>query len=318
MARSFEMLLVAQAIAGIGGSTFHPAGLSIISDVEDRSSAGKAMGVFAFGGTVGTLLAPVVVGGLAVLVDWRAALLAAAVLGGTMTVVVIAMIRSARPEEPARTDGGHSVRSRIASARTVARLLATPEIGTLTLLTLVMSLQHRAIQTFTTSFVVDDLGVTASIGNVAFFTLLAGGSVASLWAGELADRVDRITLGVGAALATALLVGATVLVGTVATVVPLSAMIALLVVWFAAMGFAMYASYPVKNALIAEEADAAYSGSLFGVIQTGSSLGSASGPAIFGVLATQYGIVAAFPAIASVSVLLAALFVALWYVRRAR
>ena len=315
-ATSFETLVIAQAIAGISGSTFHPAGLSIISDVETRGDEGKAMGIFGFGGTLGTLSAPLVVGGLAVVVGWRAALLGAVVLGGTMTIAVIYLIRSTRDSPEARPDGGVSVAERVRSARALVDLLATREIAVLCVLTFAMSMQHRAIQTFTTSFVTDDLGVSVTIGNLAFFTLLAGGSVASLWAGELADRMNRIHLGTIAALLTALLVAATLAVDTIATVVPLVLIVGMLLVWFCVMGFVMYASYPVKNALISEEADAAYSGSLFGVIQTGSSLGSASGPAVFGVLATEYGIAAAFPAIASVSLVLAMLFGLLGYLRR--
>ena len=46
-AGSYETLLIAQAIAGISGSTFHPTGMSLISDVETGSTEGKAMGVFA-------------------------------------------------------------------------------------------------------------------------------------------------------------------------------------------------------------------------------------------------------------------------------
>jgi len=40
-------------------------------------------------------------------------------------------------------------------------------------------------------------------------------------------------------------------------------------------------------------------------------MGSATGPALFGVLATRWGVVAAFPAIAGVSVVLGVLFLLL-------
>ena len=89
---------------------------------------------------------------------------------------------------------------------------------------------------------------------------------------------------------------------------PPVALITVLAVWFALIGVGMYASYPVKNALVSEQADAAYSGSLFGVIQTASAVGSASGPAVVGVLSDRWGVAAAFPAIAAASVLLALLF----------
>lgn len=310
LAPHYEMLLVAQAIAGISGSTFHPTGMSIISDVETSDTEGKAMGVFGFGGALGTMAAPLVVGGLAALADWRVALFGATLLGGSMTLLVIYLFvtASSGPTPSLRPDGGSVLRDQLQSARDVATVLATREIGVLCLITLVLSLQHRAIHTFTTSYVAAETGASVSISNLAFFTLLGGGSVASLWAGDLADRVNRKYLGIGTALATALLVATTLVVTRVAAELPFGLLIAVMVVWFALIGVMMYASYPVKNALISEEADEAYSGSLFGIVQTGSALGSASGPAVFGILATKWGVVAAFPAIAGVSLLLALLF----------
>jgi MFS family permease len=74
-----------------------------------------------------------------------------------------------------------------------------------------------------------------------------------------------------------------------------------------------YAIYPVKNAMISERAESDHSGSLFGIVQTGSAIGSAAGPAVFGVIATRWGVVAAFPAIAGVGVLLAGLFASLLF-----
>lgn len=311
-APSYELLLVAQAIAGISGSTFHPAGLSIISDVETSETEGKAMGVFGFGGAVGTMAAPLVVGGLAALAGWRVALAGAAVLGGGMTLLaayfLVSLPSEATPSP--RSDGGLSY-GRLHAIREVASRLATREVAVLCLITLVMSLQHRAIQTFTTSYVATETGAAVSVSNLAFFTLLAGGSVASLWGGEVADRLNRYYLGIGAALATALLVGTVLFVTRVSAQLPFVLLMLVLVAWFALIGATMYVSYPVKNALISARAEEAHSGSLFGLVQTGSAVGSASGPAVFGVLATEWGVVAAFPAIAGVSLLLALLFASL-------
>jgi MFS transporter, FSR family, fosmidomycin resistance protein len=314
-ATGYAMLLVAQVVAGISGSTVHPTGMSLISDVETEETAGKAMGVFGFGGALGTMSSPLVVGGLAALAGWRVALGGAVVLGFVTTVLIIRIFPDAEPEPTSaratRSDGGErssSIRGRLRSVRNVLDVPLTPGIVLLFFVTLILSLQHRAIQTFTTSYVVAETGASVSVGNVTFFALLVGGSLASLWAGDLADRYDRKLLGIGAALATAVLVGATLLVARLSEGLTFGPLLGVLVVWFAVIGVMMYASYPVKNALVSEHAEAASSGGLFGIIQTGSALGSASGPALFGVLATQWGVVAAFPAIAAVSVLLAALF----------
>jgi MFS family permease len=309
----YELLIVAQAIAGISGSTFHPAGLSIISDVETAETEGKAMGVFGFGGALGTMAAPVAVGGLAAVAGWRVALVGAGLLGGGMTLVVVSVIDPARSDTAVRSDGGWVSDDGLRAARNVAATLATRDVGILFLITLLMSLQHRAIQTFTTSYVSAETGAVVSVSNIAFFTLLAGGSVASLWGGEFADRMNRSHLGIGAALLTAALVGTSLFVTRLTSGLPLSLVIAALSVWFALIGAMTYAIYPVKNAMISERADTDHSGSLFGIVQTGSAIGSAAGPAVFGVIATRWGVVAAFPAIAGAGVLLAGLFASLLF-----
>lgn len=310
VAPNYELLLVAQAVAGISGSTFHPTGLSIISDIETSDTKGKAMGVFGFGGTLGTMAAPLLVGGLAAVAGWRIALLGAALLGGGMTLVVTYFFFGSTDVSlpTARTDGGQVTTDWRQVVRETTAALATRDIAILCLITLVMSMQHRAIQTFTTSYVTAETGTAVSISNLAFFTLLVGGGVASLWGGELADRINRYHLGISAGIATGTLVGATLLITQLSASLPSLLVITVLIVWFAIIGATMYLSYPVKNALISERADRSHSGSLFGVVQTGSALGSASGPAVFGVLATEWGVAVAFPAIASVGFVLAALY----------
>ncbi|WP_331236271.1 MFS transporter [Natronorarus salvus] len=314
-ASTYGTLVVAQTIAGIGGATFHPTGMAIVSDVETERTEGKAMGVFGFGGALGTLSAPLVVGGLAALFGWRVALAGAVALGTLVTLAILPSISDGGEGDDGdgRTtlsDGGRqfSPGGALRSVRSAVAVPVTRGVVILFLVTLVLSLQHRAIQTFTTAYVGGATGGSISVGNLAFFTLLLGGSVASLWAGDLADRFDRRLLGVGAALATAGLVATTLVLTDLLGGLPPVALIAVLAVWFALIGVGMYASYPVKNALVSEQADAAYSGSLFGVIQTASAVGSASGPAIVGVLSDRWGVAAAFPAIAAASVLLAGLF----------
>jgi MFS transporter, FSR family, fosmidomycin resistance protein len=324
-AQNYETLLVSQTIAGISGSAFHPTGMALISDYETESTEGKAMGVFGFGGALGTMSAPVVVGGVAAVAGWRLALGTGVAIGLVVSCLVVYLFLTAEPStgaEPnatdgSRTDGGESrttIRQGIRSADLSFDLTITKGVVVLFFVTLVLSMQHRAIQTYTTAYVTAETGTSASVGNIAFFALLVGGSLASLYAGDLADRFNRVVLGIGASLVTAVLVAATLTLAAVFGEVPIGVLTVILAVWFAVIGAGMYTSYPVKNAMVSQHAETASSGSLFGVIQTGSAIGSASGPAVFGVLSTRWGIVAAFPAIATVSVVLAASFALLWVI----
>ncbi|MFB6155606.1 MAG: MFS transporter, partial [Haloferacaceae archaeon] len=87
LAPNYETLVAGQVVAGIGGSTYHPAGMSLVSDIETDETEGKAMGIHGLGGVTGTALAPALVGGLAALYDWRLALTAAAGVGVVYALV---------------------------------------------------------------------------------------------------------------------------------------------------------------------------------------------------------------------------------------
>jgi MFS family permease len=77
---------------------------------------------------------------------------------------------------------------------------------------------------------------------------------------------------------------------------------------FFAIGGAMYANAPIKNALVSQHAQQEFSGSLFGIVQTIGALGSAIGPALLGVLATELTIAVAYPLIAVISLIIGSTF----------
>ena len=308
LAESYRGLLVAQTVAGIGGSTYHPTGMAIISDGEREATKGRAMGVFGLGGALGTLLSPVLVGGLAAVFDWRAGLASAGVIGLGATLSILLAGSTTTDASPA-PDGGTVVgalRSQVRGLRVGGS--RRRRIVLLLVVTALLSLQHRAIQTYTTAYVAAEAGTSASVGNVGFFALLLGGSVSSVWAGDLADRFRGEFVGATVAVLTALLVGGTLVVAPAVGELPGPIPLLSLSLWLAAIGGLTYAAYPVKNALVSAEALRDSSGSLFGTVQTASAVGSAAGPALFGVLAEEWGVVAAFPAIATVGIVLAVVF----------
>jgi len=332
-ADGYGTLVLAQVLMGISGSTYHPAGMSLISDIESQDTEGKAMGVFGLGGMVGIASAPVVIGGIASLADWRTALLVAAVLGVAVTAAFQLLYREpggGRPtpvadggrgddaERPRsgdgrgddagglRSDGGRGTVERARDVfRRVIQFEVTPGIVVLTIVVVLVSLQIRSIQTFATGFLADGVGRSTSAANAVFFVMLAASAVSSIWVGSLADRYDRGRLGALAAGITSLLVVSTAAFVAADGAVGEWLLTGSLVVVFAVLGLALYACTPIKNALMSEYATRDSSGSLFGVTQTASSAGSAAGPAIFGYVATEGGIGVAFPLIASVGLVIA-------------
>ncbi|NGM71317.1 MFS transporter [Natronolimnobius sp. AArcel1] len=342
-AQNYEMLLLAKVLMGISGSTYHPAGMAMISDSESSETEGKAMGVFGLGGQIGVASAPIIIGGIAAIADWRTALLAAAVVGIVFTVVFQFLYRtpptvatdggtgtessephdnstdrtddlddsdgdsnSNVPHESVRIDEAGSIALRLQTQfKRALRFELTVGLVLVSLVTLLVSLQIRSIQTFATGFVADGIGQTTSMANGVFFVMLAASAVSSIWVGSLADRFDRGRLGALAAITTSLLLLSTILVVAVQGALVDWLVTGTLIVVFGLLGLAVYGCTPIKNALISEYATTEASGSIFGVTQTASSAGSAAGPAIFGYIATEFSIAVAFPMIAVVGGIIA-------------
>jgi len=109
-------------------------------------------------------------------------------------------------------DDADDGRSAVATLRIRLRTAITIPVTDCLLMLLVTStlvaMLTRAVQTYTTSFVFAD-GASATGANVVFVVLLLRSGVASLSAGNLADRFDHCRLGIAIAVITAALLGVT-------------------------------------------------------------------------------------------------------------
>lgn len=312
-AQDYRTLVFAEALAGIGGSTYHPTGMSLISDLETGDTEGKAMGIHGLGGVVGTALAPALIGSLAALFDWRLALTVSAIVGIAYTATFLVLFRdidttdNAAPIEP---DGGDrpNVETKTTTEGSgcrwsqLASLLPVPLerwVAVLFLANLAIATEIGAVRTFVTSYLVEHAGMTAAVANGIFFVMLVGAAVSSVGGGTLADTVDRRSLGFVTMVVSTIILGAT----TFIPLVPVA-----LFAWFFLLGVVLWAAIPAMNAITSQYSEQEFSGSLFGVMLTAGSLGGAGGPLLFGVAAERFGLGAAFPLVASVSIIGAVAF----------
>ncbi|MFB6360297.1 MAG: MFS transporter [Halobacteriales archaeon] len=308
LAGDYLTLVLAQVLAGIGGSTYHPSGMSLISDLETGNTEGKAMGIHGLGGVTGTAMAPAIIGGLAVVFDWRTALMAGAGVGLAYAAVFVTWFPDLddRPGDTAATDGGAPAPTGLRErAQAAVNVPLAWWVAGLFVANLLISLEIGAVRTFATAYLFERTAGSTAISNAVFFVMLAGGGIASLAAGSLADRMDRITLGIGVLVLSGLALTATLAVPALPLV---------LTAWFFVLGVILYAAFPAMNALTSAYADREFSGSLFGVMLTAGALGGAGGPLLVGMVAERVGLEVAFPLIAVVSVAAAIAFIGLYRV----
>jgi len=315
-AQEYRTLVMAEALAGVGGSTYHPSGMSLISDLETGDTEGKAMGIHGLGGIVGTALAPALVGGVTALFDWRVALTVSAMVGIIYGLIFLALFRDVDESNSTAVVESEGRKTSEEEAKNNADTLISPRstliahisvplerwVAVLFLANLAIATEIGVVRTFVTSYLTEHAGMTTALANGIFFIMLVGAGISSLGAGSLADFVDRRMLGFATMGASAVGLAATVLI-------PLSPL--MLFAWFFLLGIVMWAPLPTMNAITSQYSEQAFSGSLFGVMLTAGSLGGAGGPILFGAGAEQFGLGVAFPLTASVSVVGAGAFLIL-------
>ncbi|WP_281194666.1 MFS transporter [Halorubrum sp. F4] len=298
VAPSYPVLLGGVALSGAGGSTYHPAGMSLISDIEGAETEGKAMGIHELAGMFGNMLAPVLIGGLAVVTDWRIALGVTAGVGllyaGAFALLMEPLSSVDTPSATTTTSQSGSAERRgfkrlLTDVWEVTRIPLAWWVLGLFLAKLLFTLQSYGVRTYFTSYVVARTGLSTGIANGMFFLFLAGSALSTVGFGALADRFDRLDLLTATFLGAGGFIVATAFVPTSAVV---------LFGWFFLLGVAVYASLPVVNTLASEYSEREFSGSLFGIVQTASGLGGAISPVLFGALASRIGVQSMFPLIA--------------------
>lgn len=298
-ARGLPPMVAGMALAGVGGSVYHPTGMSLISDAESAASHGRSMGIHGALGAAGTVAAPLVAVSVASVAGWRAALVVASGLGlcfaAALYVVYprVAGTPEAGPtlREVVTTSFGTDVAERAGCALASLR---SPRVLALVALFAVVGGEIRAIQTFLPSFVVAATGGREAVGGELLAVTMTTAGVASIAAGWLVDRWNRHAFLAACFAATGVVVAALGTVPGTPTV---------LAVGVAVLGLAMYAAYPAANAIAATASDAGTSGSLFAVTNTAAALGAAAFPSLLGLVADAAGVRTAFLATAGVSAL---------------
>jgi FSR family fosmidomycin resistance protein-like MFS transporter len=314
LAPSFPFMIGGMVIAGIGGSTYHPTGMSIISNSESSNTHGRSMGVHGLLGAAGTVVAPLLMVSIAVAFDWRVALLSGSIVGILFAGALFISYPRVYPEatrNTTRTDsfvdairtvveGGEMVSARNRLSR-AADYLRSPLSLKLGALFIVVGAEVRAIQTFIPPFAVAATGADEAFGGTMLAVTMVTAGIASMVAGYGVDRVDRIWFTLACFLGTAVVV-------VILVTFPLSTLLA--PVAFAVLGIVLYSVYPAANAIAANASTENTSGSLFAITNTASAIGGALGPFLLGVIADVATLNAAFLTTAGIA--LAGIPVVIW------
>jgi MFS family permease len=308
-AQTYEWLLLAQVVLGIGIAGHHPAHYPLLSAATDPGSRGRAFSVHGFTGAMGFAAPPGIVAATAALgYDWRVPLGVIATIGTIYAVLSLTVVRRyvdravTAPSDTSRSGETWSLR-RIAGlpGRAVSALrgmLAERGILLVTVLWLVTSMAAWGIKTQTLPLLTGIYGLPEATGNILVSAMFVVGAVLMFGGGWLTDRTSPEFVLVAGYVA---LVVAT---GVLATgMLP----VALVVVVTLLLASTIDYSRPARATLADRFSRSDSIGKNFGLVTIGISGGSAVAPPVLGFVSDTMGVEASFAVMAALGILSLAL-----------
>lgn len=185
LAASFLFLAFSRFGVAFGEAGATPAGHAIITRKVRPDRRGLAIGLFAMGIPLGTMIGFSVGGAISDMMGWRAALIGAGMIGGLIALLTFVVVGPTPPLDDKELRGEPFFRSSL-------RLLSSPAFRWLFIGAIAGSFAAAPFYAFIATFLIRTHGYTASEAGLAF-GLLQGmmGIAGTLIGGRLFDRAVR-------------------------------------------------------------------------------------------------------------------------------
>ena len=268
---SYAMLMMFTAVAGLGNSIFHPSDFTILNRRVSQSRIAHAFSWHGVAGSIGWAIAPPILAGLAALYSWHIALLFGAVLAFSVLALLVvfrahldtreieAAVVKANKNQPA--EGNLDFMKSYAVWMCFAFFAFT-------------AMALGVIQSFTPAALKASYGVALTIGTACVTAYMLANALGTLAGGFLAARAAQHDRVVAGALGIAALIAAIIATGMIPS--------ALLIFFFALMGFGSGTAGPSRDLLVRSAAPKNATGRVYGVVYSGLDAGLAIAPPIFG------------------------------------
>jgi FSR family fosmidomycin resistance protein-like MFS transporter len=283
---SFDQILAARSLAGIGSAPQHPTGSAYITEAFDNKQLGRALGINIGAASLGRFMAPLAASFLIPVIGWRSTLLAFSALG---LVVGAGFLLINEPNRPGNWSGASSIRE---LGRGIRDIFKSRIVVIVMIVETVMAFRV-GISDFLPTYFIESLSMSSVSSGLLFTGFLVAGLPAPYFWGYLSDRFERRLVVMAAMGAAAILW----------FLIPLVRVSSLLLPILLVLGFVGQGVGGVLQAFVAEVTGSENRDIIFGVYFTlAFTIGSIS-PVIFGVFADAYGFQSAFLYISTVSIL---------------
>lgn len=266
-AEGLAVLGLGAALMGIGNSVFHPADMSILNGRVSPPRLGYAFSAHGIAGFLGFAAAPVFSATVAAAYGWRAALLATAVLGLAVLIMLLANAHQLHVV--------HAAPKKQAAAWDARVLLQRPVLLCFAFFT-IWGCAYAGLANFAITAMQLQFGVGLALASSALSTYMLANAAGMLAAGVFAARVGRHELVAGTGLACAALFVLIVAMGAIPG--------AALPLVLGAAGFAAGCTYPSRDLIVRASTPPGAAGRVYGFVYSGLDIGVLATPMFYGML----------------------------------